>query len=95
MDEFAIKQFLPDNNGLGVLFYINTFAKGSVFHENEIKEFLDSLKLTHKREYFEPCSNSTIIKRMLTNLIASFQQVGNAEKVDELIQLRDLIENQN
>ena len=95
MDEFAIKQFLPDNNGLGVLFYINTFAKGSVFDENEIKEFLDSLKLTHKREYFEPCSNSTIIKRMLTNLIASFQQVGNAEKVDELIQLRDLIENQN
>jgi len=95
MDEFAIKQFLPDNNGLGVLFYINTFAKGSVFDENEIKEFLDSLKLTHKREYFEPCSNSTIIKRMLTNLIASFQQVGNAEKVDELIQLRDLIKNQN
>jgi len=95
MDEFAIKQFLPDNNGLGVLFYINTFAKGSVFDENEIKEFLDSLKLTHKREYFEPCSNSTIIKRMLTNLIASFQQVGNAEKVDELIQLRDLIETQN
>ncbi len=95
MDEFAIKQFLPDNNGLGVLFYINTFAKGSVFDENEIKEFLDSLKLSHKREYFEPCSNSTIIKRMLTNLIASFQQVGNAEKVDELIQLRDLIENQN
>lgn len=95
MDEFAIKQFLPDNNGLGVLFYINTFAKGSVFDENEIKEFLDSLKLPHKREYFEPCSNSTIVKRMLTNLIASFQQVGNAEKVDELIQLRDLIEKHN
>jgi len=91
MDEFAIKQFLPDNNGLGVLFYINTFAKGSVFDDNEIKEFLDSLKLPHSREYFEPCSNSIIIKRMLTNLIASFQQVGNIEKVEELILLRDMI----
>ena len=95
MDEFAIKQFLPDNNGLGVLFYINTFSRGSVFDENEIKEFLDSLNLPHNREYFEPCSNSTIIKRMLTNLIASFQQVGNAQKVEELVQLRELIEKHN
>ena len=61
----------------------------------EIKEFLDSLNLPHNREYFEPCSNSTIIKRMLTNLIASFQQVGNAQKVEELVQLRELIEKHN
>jgi hypothetical protein len=28
---------------------------------------------------------------MLTNLIASFQQIGNAEKVEELQQLRAIL----
>jgi len=31
-----------------------------------------------------------VITRMLTNLIASFQQTGSSEKVNELIELRDL-----
>ena len=90
MDEYAVNQFLPDNNDYGVLFYINPFSKGSLFGIDEIKEFLDGINQPHSRDYFEPCSNTSIIKRMLTNLIASFQEVGNSEKVNELIELRDL-----
>jgi len=90
MDEHAINQFLPDTNNFGVLFYINPFSKGSVFDAAEIKEFLDGINQPHLREYFEPCSNTSIIKRMITNLIASFQEVGNSEKVNELIELREL-----
>ncbi|MEN9290331.1 MAG: hypothetical protein RLZZ357_174, partial [Bacteroidota bacterium] len=41
--------------------------------------------------YFEPCSNSAILKRMLTNLIYAFQQAGAAQKVNELQELRALI----
>ncbi len=84
---FAINQ----QNEYGVLFYINAFSKGSIFDTNEIKEFLNGLNLAHNREYFEPCSNTSVIKRMLTNLISAFQQVGNAEKVSELKILRDLV----
>ena len=90
MDEFAVNQFLPDTNDFGVLFYINPFSKGSIFDAEEIKEFLDGINQPHSRDYFEPCSNTAIIKRMLTNLIASFQEVGNSEKVNELIELREL-----
>ena len=90
MDEYAVNQFLPDNNDYGVLFYINPFSKGSLFGIDEIKEFLDGINQPHLRDYFEPCSNTSIIKRMLTNLIASFQEVGNSEKVNELIELREL-----
>jgi hypothetical protein len=32
------------------------------------------------------------MRRMLTNLIAAFQQVGNLEKVNELIELRALLD---
>lgn len=90
MDEHSVNQYLPDTNNYGVLFYINPFSKGSIFDEEEIKEFLDGINQPHSRDFFEPCSNSMIIKRMLTNLIASFQEVGNSEKVNELIELREL-----
>jgi regulator of sirC expression with transglutaminase-like and TPR domain len=82
---------INEQNEFGVLFYINAFSKGSIFDTNEIKDFLNGLNLKHHREYFEPCSNTSIIKRMLTNLISSFQQVGNFEKVEELKTLRELV----
>ncbi len=92
LDENKIHHQMGNSNSHGVLFYINPFSKGSLFDENEVKEFLNSLNLAHKREYFEPCSNTQIINRMLTNLIAAFQEVGNAEKVNELIILRDILD---
>lgn len=92
MDENGASLFLPDKNEYGVLFYINPFSKGSILDAKSIKEFLDGLHLPHERAYFEPCSNSAILKRMITNLISSFQAVGNAEKVEELIQLRRILE---
>ena len=92
MDEDRVNQLVSNANPHGVLFYINPFAKGSIFDENEIKEFLNGLSIPPSREYFEPCPNTTIMRRMLTNLIASFQQVGNAEKVHELTELRDLLD---
>jgi len=91
LDENGASLFLQEKNEFGVLFYINPFSKGSILDANSIKEFLDGLHLPHHREYFEPCSNTSIIRRMLTNLISSFQEVGNSEKVNELTELRDLL----
>lgn len=92
LDEFGVKKYISEENKHGVLFYINPFSKGTVFDENEIKSFLSGINQPHLKEYFEPCSNSAIIKRMLTNLISSFQEVGNSEKVNELLELRELLE---
>lgn len=92
MDENGASLFIPEKNEFGVLFYINPFSKGSILDSKSIKEFLDGLHLPHDRTYFEPCSNSAILKRMLTNLISSFQEVGNAEKIEELNDLRDLLD---
>lgn len=92
MDENQTKLLLDQENKFGVLFYINTFSKGNIFYENDIYQFLKQLKVVPDRSHFEPCSNSVIIQRMLTNLISSFQQVGNAQKVDELLALRAIFE---
>lgn len=92
LDEDNLNPYINTNNEHGVLFYINGFARGGIFDEMEIKEFLKGLNKPELREYFEPCSNSAILARMLTNLITAFQQSGNAEKVQELTELRDLFD---
>lgn len=91
MDENGSGMYMNEKSEYGVLFYINPFSRGTIFNAKEIREFLDSLHLAHERIFFEPCSNSDILRRMLTNLIASFQQSGSAEKVEELTALRDLL----
>lgn len=92
MDDNGISQFLSNSNEYGVLFYINTFSKGSLFQKDDIDQFLNSIQQTPEPGHFQPCSNSDILRRMLTNLISSFQQVGHAEKVTELIELRTLLD---
>lgn len=90
LDRNNINAIIDASNKHGSLFYINAFSKGGIFDQNEIHEFLKSLNKPAQRNYFEPCSNSAILIRMLTNLISSFQQVGNLDKVNELTELRNL-----
>ena len=92
MDEYGTSRFLSNANEHGVLFYINTFSRGSLFQKEDIDQFLKGLNLPQTSAFYEPCSNSDILRRMITNLITSFQQVGNAEKVNELIELRGLLD---
>ena len=85
---FGLKK---EDDDYGVLFYINAFSKGSIFDAAEIKAFIQGIHLQPDRSFFEPCSNSAILKRMLSNLIHAFQQVGSAQKVAELQELSNMI----
>ncbi|TNE53069.1 MAG: hypothetical protein EP338_13320 [Bacteroidetes bacterium] len=90
MDENQTQRLLDNENKFGVLFYINTFSRGKIFYENDVTQFLRKLQITPDRSHFEPCSNTIMIQRMLTNLITAFQHVGNLRKVNELNELRSL-----
>jgi regulator of sirC expression with transglutaminase-like and TPR domain len=92
MDNNGTNLFMSNGNEYGVLFYINTFSKGSIFQKEDIQQFLQSIQVAQDASHFQPCSNSDIIRRMLTNLIAAFQQVGSQEKVNELCELRSLLD---
>lgn len=85
---FGLKK---EDDDYGVLFYINAFSKGSIFDAAEIKAFIQGIHLQPDRSFFEPCSNSAILKRMLANLIHAFQQVGSVQKVAELQELSNMI----
>lgn len=92
MDENHSLKAIGEQNSHGVLFYINAFSKGSLFDDSEIKQFLTSINTAHLRGFFEPCSHTQIIKRMINNLINSFKEVGNARKLEELQVLKEILD---
>jgi regulator of sirC expression with transglutaminase-like and TPR domain len=74
---------LSDN----ILFYVNPFSKGLIFNQGDVDAFIKQLNVEPETKYYLPCSNLDIIKRLLNNLIYSFDKMGYAEKVQELKQL--------
>jgi regulator of sirC expression with transglutaminase-like and TPR domain len=77
-----------------VKFYLNTFAKGAIFSEREVDQFLNQLKRAKKPEYYVPCNHTTILLRMITNLISAYQKIGMKNKVHELIDLRQILDDE-
>lgn len=76
----------------GILFYINPFNKGFVFNKRDVDYFLRQLKIEPRKEYYLPCSHVDIVRRILRNLIASYQQLGALEKVTELTELLETLD---
>jgi regulator of sirC expression with transglutaminase-like and TPR domain len=74
---------LSDN----ILFYINPFSKGLIFNQKDIDSFLKQLNIEPENKYYLPCSNVEIVKRILHNLIYSYEKLGYLEKVEELKRL--------
>lgn len=74
---------LSDN----ILFYVNPFSKGLIFNHQDVDAFIKQLNIEPETKYYLPCSNLDIIKRIINNLIFSFDKMGYAEKVKELKEL--------
>lgn len=75
-----------------VQFYLNAFNKGAVFTKREIELFLRQINLEPEDKFFLPCDNITIIKRVLNNLIFSFEHSGNKEKSAEIKKLQQALD---
>jgi len=71
----------------GILFYINAFNKGFIFGRRDVDMFLKQLNLKFDKQFYEPCSNTDIIKRVIRNLVSAYEHLGSAEKVAELNEL--------
>ncbi len=80
--------------GDNVLFYINVFSKGTVFSFRDIDTFLKQLNREPKPEFYTPCTNIDIVKRMLNNLLNAYQKSNEMEKHEEIKNLGILLETQ-
>lgn len=73
-------------------FYINAFNKGLIFSKSDIENYVQQLHLNPADLFFEPCQNEDIIKRILRNLIISFDKIDDHQKSDEVKQLLKAID---
>ena len=79
-------------NPQDILFYLNVFNRGTVFGKDDIDKFLEQLKLEPKEEHYTPCTNLTIIKRLIQHLVYTYDNLGYIEKKEELEALYHLLE---
>lgn len=68
-------------------FYINAFNKGLIFTKDDISNYIAHLHLKENDIFFEPCNNLDIIRRVLRNMMVSYDKVENQEKLDEVKQM--------
>ncbi len=67
-----------------VQFYINAFNRGLIFTKEDIDKYISELYLTQKESYYQPCSEMDIIRRVLKNLVFSFEKIGDHYKSEEI-----------
>lgn len=65
-------------------FYINAFNRGLLFSRSDLENYITNLQITPLDVFYEPCSHLDIIKRVLRNLIVSYEKLGDHYKVDEI-----------
>lgn len=75
----------------GILFYINAFNRGVIFGRRDVDMFLKKLNLKADKQFYDPCSNADIIRRILRNLISAYENLGSTEKVAELNELLEIV----
>jgi regulator of sirC expression with transglutaminase-like and TPR domain len=75
-----------------IRFYLNVFNTGAVFTRREIELFLRQINLEQDPKYFLPCNNITIIKRVLNNLIFSYENTADTERAAEIKRLQQALD---
>ena len=73
-------------------FYLDVFNGGAFFKKEDLKRFLEKIKLEEKPSYFKPTSNIYTLLQLIRNLAADYRHAGKIEKAIELDQLEKDIE---
>ncbi len=91
-EQYKLLNVMGEEQSEEIFFYINPFSRGAIFNKKEIDEFLTQLKLTPKDSYYEPCNNLSVVKRLINNLMNSYDKLGYPDKIAELKHLSDALE---
>jgi regulator of sirC expression with transglutaminase-like and TPR domain len=86
--------FILTYKGEGKQFYINVFNKGLIFSRQDIDQYLLNLRLEKNDIFYEPCSHSDIIRRMLRNMMLAYEKAGESERQEEINILLNSISNE-
>ncbi|MFT5724606.1 MAG: regulator of sirC expression with transglutaminase-like and TPR domain, partial [Bacteroidia bacterium] len=85
LKSFNDESSLTNDDNNEVMFYINPFTEGLILNGESIRSFLKQLKVESKPEYFNICTNLDIVKRVLRNMLFSYEKVEQHDK-SEIVQ---------
>ena len=71
----------------GVQFYINVFNRGLIFTKKDIDQYI----LKPAPIFYQPCTNIDIVRRMLRNLMLSFDRNGDKVRTQEVERMLDAL----
>lgn len=88
----AIIDFYSEENlEREIMFYINPINRGSIFSRNEIKDYLEKMRVEQDTKNFVPASNNTIMQELINYLIEIYRNQNREDRVNELKQLYQLL----
>lgn len=68
-------------------FYINAFNNGIIFSRADIENYIQQLNVQPRDIFFEPCSHTDLVKRVMRNLVIAYEKNGEHHKSDEVKQV--------
>ncbi len=78
-----------------IMFYINPVNRGSLFSRNEIKEYLEKMKIDTDARYFSPASDKTIIAELISYFIELSFLKKMSDKETDFRKLFQIVMGQN
>jgi len=76
-------------------FYVNVFNRGLVFSKSDIDHYIGQLNLKPADTFYQPCTNLDIIRRVLRNLMLAFEKTSDSERMKEVEQLLDAVQDED
>jgi hypothetical protein len=92
LDENANLKNTSDYSQKEVLFYLNAMNNGAVFTKNEIEDFVFQMNVKSEKSHFLPCSNKTIIKRLLREVSKEVKLSGDDKKSKLFLNLLEAVD---
>lgn len=84
-DDAHYESLFEDN----VLFYVDPLSKGTLLGRKEIELYLKRVQASMEQSYFTPCSNQSVLVRMIEDLLLIH---GGLDQEDKLVYLAELKE---
>lgn len=91
IDPEMAKKAHGKNYKSSILFYINPSNKGAIIGRKEVEFFLNKNEQYGLDDFYEPCEDRIIIKKLLESLIESYDSLGYQDKVEDLSQIANFL----
>lgn len=80
--------FLKENE---VIFYINPGNEGAIYNRKDLDNFFHDTHFEPRTEFYRPCDNRKLIKRLISKMFNAYKDRGLADKTEKLSEIESII----